>query len=164
MYQLSPPHSPQSSRPSSPLLTPIPQRSLPFIPPLNPDTHVPQRRLLIPSVRPPRPRISRTRTSRLTRNSRSGSLSLETNPNSKESKEWMSALGLLIVDDQVELKGYQMYAVEKWYIPFYCLCNVRLTSEKKRVVERGRLVNVITVYTGDPEHKVRAFVRGRRRV
>ncbi|KZT71574.1 hypothetical protein DAEQUDRAFT_763797 [Daedalea quercina L-15889] len=41
-----------------------------------------------------------------------------------------------IVEEQVELTGYQIYAVEKW------------------VVERRRPVIVLTVFTGDPQHKI----------
>ena len=42
-----------------------------------------------------------------------------------------------IVALDIELEGYQMYAVEKW------------------IVERDRPVTVLVVYTGDPAHKVR---------
>ncbi|KAJ6485040.1 hypothetical protein C8R47DRAFT_1217080 [Mycena vitilis] len=41
-----------------------------------------------------------------------------------------------IVADRRELEGYQIYAVEKW------------------IVERDRPVTVLTVYTGDPAHKI----------
>ncbi|KAJ6539368.1 hypothetical protein B0H19DRAFT_1240124 [Mycena capillaripes] len=41
-----------------------------------------------------------------------------------------------IVTDRLELEGYQIYAVEKW------------------IVERDRPVTVLTVYTGDPAHKI----------
>ncbi|KAJ7771390.1 hypothetical protein DFH07DRAFT_1057717 [Mycena maculata] len=41
-----------------------------------------------------------------------------------------------IVTDRLELDGYQIYAVEKW------------------IVERDRPVTVLTVYTGDPAHKI----------
>ncbi|TFY54139.1 hypothetical protein EVJ58_g9036 [Rhodofomes roseus] len=41
-----------------------------------------------------------------------------------------------IVEEQIELAGYQIYAVEKW------------------VVERRRPVIVLTVFTGDPQHKI----------
>ncbi|KAF8450735.1 hypothetical protein L210DRAFT_2408267 [Boletus edulis BED1] len=41
-----------------------------------------------------------------------------------------------IVVERMELVGFQMYAVEKW------------------IVERTRPVTVLTVYTGDPSHKI----------
>ncbi|KIK97154.1 hypothetical protein PAXRUDRAFT_136907 [Paxillus rubicundulus Ve08.2h10] len=41
-----------------------------------------------------------------------------------------------IVTERMELTGYQVYAVEKW------------------IVERARPVTVLTVYTGDPLHKI----------
>ncbi|KAJ3527194.1 hypothetical protein NM688_g8160 [Phlebia brevispora] len=41
-----------------------------------------------------------------------------------------------VVEEQIELEGYQIYAVEKW------------------VVERKRPVIVLTVFTGDPCHKI----------
>ncbi|KIJ20038.1 hypothetical protein PAXINDRAFT_166206 [Paxillus involutus ATCC 200175] len=41
-----------------------------------------------------------------------------------------------IVVERMELTGYQVYAVEKW------------------IVERARPVTVLTVYTGDPLHKI----------
>ncbi|KAL4081881.1 hypothetical protein V8B97DRAFT_2031495 [Scleroderma yunnanense] len=41
-----------------------------------------------------------------------------------------------IVVERMELTGYQVYAVEKW------------------IVERTRPVTVLTVYTGDPSHKI----------
>lgn len=40
------------------------------------------------------------------------------------------------MEDQIELEGYQIYAVEKW------------------IVERRRPVIVLTVFTGDPKHKI----------
>ncbi|KAG9317280.1 hypothetical protein JVU11DRAFT_1475 [Chiua virens] len=43
---------------------------------------------------------------------------------------------LEIVVERIELVGYQVYAVEKW------------------IVERTRPVTVLTVYTGDPSHKI----------
>lgn len=47
---------------------------------------------------------------------------------------------LEIVENHVELQGYQMYAVEKW------------------IVERVRPVTVLIVYTGDPSHKITVSV------
>ncbi|KAF7301688.1 hypothetical protein MIND_00734300 [Mycena indigotica] len=41
-----------------------------------------------------------------------------------------------IVTDRVQLEGYQIYAVEKW------------------ITERDRPVTCLTVYTGDPAHKI----------
>ncbi|KAK7695822.1 hypothetical protein QCA50_000460 [Cerrena zonata] len=41
-----------------------------------------------------------------------------------------------VVEDQLELEGYQIYAVEKW------------------VAERRRPVTVLTVYTGNPKHRI----------
>ncbi|CAL1700639.1 unnamed protein product [Somion occarium] len=83
------------------------------------------RRLLMPTVRPtrqhiycPSPKIppSKTSPAKLGR-SRAGSL-------------------VPMVEDQLELDGYQIYAVEKW------------------VVERKRPVTVLTVYTGNPKQRI----------
>ncbi|KAF8592329.1 hypothetical protein K439DRAFT_1655872 [Ramaria rubella] len=139
MQRRSPFNSPPSSLPSSPLVSAVNHASLPLPTPLNVgDGHTPQRRLLVPTVRQTRltsPRFHRSRTGKMTRQSRSGSLGAELGPN-RENKDWVSMLGRMhIVEDQVELRGYRIYAVEKW------------------VVERGRLVNTVSVYTGDPRHK-----------
>lgn len=83
----------------------------------NSEVHIPQRRLLVPTVRRTRVAHSRTqkaKSGRLTRQARSGSLGVELGPN-RECKDWVSALGKMhIVEEQLELRGYQMYAVEKW--------------------------------------------------
>ncbi|KAJ7095410.1 hypothetical protein B0H15DRAFT_1020241, partial [Mycena belliarum] len=52
-------------------------------------------------------------------------------------KDWIGLpLHFDIVTDRLELEGYQIYAVQKW------------------IVERDRPVTVLTVYTGDPAHKI----------
>lgn len=158
VQRLTPLNSPYSSQPSSPHLSAVPQHSLPAIASLNnSEVHVPQRRLLVPTVRRTRVAHSRThkvKTGRLTRPARSSSLGAELGPN-RESKDWVSALGKMhIVEEQLELRGYQMYAVEKW-----CVASVASVEDGSssppilRVVDRGRLVNVVSVYTGDPRHK-----------
>ncbi|KAF7355334.1 hypothetical protein MSAN_01449900 [Mycena sanguinolenta] len=52
-------------------------------------------------------------------------------------KHWIGLpLHFDIVTDRLELEGFQIYAVQKW------------------IVERDRPVTVLTVYTGDPAHKI----------
>ncbi|KAF8463766.1 hypothetical protein JB92DRAFT_3150290 [Gautieria morchelliformis] len=130
--------SPHSSQPSSPLLSPAHTHSLPTIASLNHALlYVPQRRLLVPTVRRsrvPHPRPQKTKAGR--RQNRSGSLGAELGPN-RECKDWVSALGKMhIVEDQLELRGYQMYAVEKWHVitvtalaPFFSLSDVQAQTE-----------------------------------
>jgi len=57
------------------------------------------------------------------------------------------------VVEELELEGYQIYAVEKWYVVpwFHPAPEVNHFS---RVVERTRPITALTVYTGDPKHKV----------
>lgn len=121
MRRNTPLNSPHSSQPSSPLLSATPQFSLPTITSLNnSQVHVPQRRLLVPTVRRlrvahPRP-PQKPKAGKLNRQTRSGSLGAGLGPN-RESKDWVCALGKMhIVEDQLELRGFQMYAVEKWYV------------------------------------------------
>ncbi|EGO27567.1 hypothetical protein SERLADRAFT_435344 [Serpula lacrymans var. lacrymans S7.9] len=116
-------------------------------------------RLLIPTVRspvapsPPSPSSpsSTTRSPRLKPTSaklirsRSGSASLQSSPDPAVISQpppnvaavWIGKpFRFDIVQDTLELEGYQMYAVEKW------------------VVERTRAITVLTVYTGNPQHKI----------
>ncbi|KDQ64523.1 hypothetical protein JAAARDRAFT_187846 [Jaapia argillacea MUCL 33604] len=121
------------------------------------------KRLLMPTVRVPRlgpaPSPSNTITpnipvgasprskhkhsgSRIIR-SRSGSTSVlalpEPVPQVPEfaGEEWLGPNHKFdVVQEQLEIEGYQLYAVEKW------------------IVERTRPVTVLTVYTGNPEHKI----------
>ncbi|KAJ7507836.1 hypothetical protein B0H11DRAFT_2218648 [Mycena galericulata] len=52
-------------------------------------------------------------------------------------RDWIGLpLRFDILTDRLELEGFQIYAVEKW------------------IVERDRPVTVLTVYTGDPAHKI----------
>lgn len=73
--------------------------------------------------------------------SRSGSTSLQSSPDPSTVAEYAGELWLGqkcrfdIVEEQIELAGYQLYVVEKW------------------IVER-RPITVLTVYTGDLEHKI----------
>ncbi|KAJ7276422.1 hypothetical protein B0H12DRAFT_1318853 [Mycena haematopus] len=51
--------------------------------------------------------------------------------------DWIGVpLRFVVAAPRVELEGYQIYAVQKW------------------IVERDRPVTVLTVYTGDPAHKI----------
>ncbi|KAG0709652.1 hypothetical protein DFH29DRAFT_885189 [Suillus ampliporus] len=113
-------------------------------------------RLLMPMVRspapprllqsPPSPPTRRQASSKLMR-SRSGSAtaimtSAAFNAGTGASENyvgerWIGRMSRLeIAESRIELQGYQMYAVEKW------------------IVERLRPVTVLTVYTGDPAHKI----------
>ncbi|EPT03801.1 hypothetical protein FOMPIDRAFT_1028638 [Fomitopsis schrenkii] len=108
------------------------------------------RRLLMPTVRPTKqtmgsPKIphSKASPSKMTR-SRAGSGSnpsflsdLSDKSTSISVPDWVGGgRKFEIVEEQIELTGYQIYAVEKW------------------VVERRRPVIVVTVFTGDPQHKI----------
>ncbi|KAF8195869.1 hypothetical protein K438DRAFT_2017114 [Mycena galopus ATCC 62051] len=101
--------------------------------------------LLLPTVRQPqsRPQPHNTHArsrSRLVRSNPSLDL---TTPLPRPStptdvaNDWIGLpLQFDIVADRLELEGYQIYAVQKW------------------IVERDRPVTVLTVYTGDPAHKI----------
>ncbi|KAH9938141.1 uncharacterized protein B0H18DRAFT_1099992 [Fomitopsis serialis] len=108
------------------------------------------RRLLMPTVRSAKPTMGspkippyKASPSKMSR-SRAGSVS---NPSFLSDQSDKSATAAMpdwigggrrfeIVEEQIELAGYQIYAVEKW------------------VVERRRPVIVLTVFTGDPQHKI----------
>ncbi|KAI0638204.1 hypothetical protein C8Q77DRAFT_1187759 [Trametes polyzona] len=122
--------------PSTPLYTP--QGSS-----LNVNT---SKRLLLPTVRavkptgvsprlPPKSSVKAGR-------SRAGSVSVNVSPEPPErvpsgASEWLPGGDKFeIVEEQLELEGFQIYAVEKW------------------VVARKRPILVLTVYTGDPKHKI----------
>lgn len=57
-----------------------------------------------------------------------------------------------VVEDQFELEGFQLYAVEKWWV-FVALL-ITVTHYADRVVDRTRPLTALTVFTGDPAHKV----------
>ncbi|PSR72914.1 hypothetical protein PHLCEN_2v11217 [Hermanssonia centrifuga] len=115
---------------------PVSQSRTPFLTPQVSTTNVVQpscgMRLLMPTVRPPRPttssvtspvsRLSSTRSSpaKLSR-SRAGSLaaSLQPSPDLNAAPtvtiDWIGGgCQFEIVEEQIELEGYQIYAVEKW--------------------------------------------------
>lgn len=140
------------------------------------------RTILMPSVRPPRlssthlhttsprpiqmrgryhgsPKMSRskhTSVSSVTVVADSGSA--ESSPvipplNPHDASHWFpSPCNFQVAKDQIELSGFQLYAVEKWYAP-HCImvCNTLILI---RVTERKRPVITLAVYTGDPAHKV----------
>lgn len=160
--QRSPYHSPPSSLPSSPVLRATsPYNSVPFVAPLDQrdvELHMPQRRLLVPEVRSTR--ISQQRQPKakggiLGRPHRSSSVTGESSSHPK--RNWVSSLGKLqVVQERLELHGYQIYAVEKWYI--YSSFALKTGSVFPfRVVVRSRLVNTVCVYTGSPHHKARSL-------
>ncbi|THH06359.1 hypothetical protein EW146_g9636, partial [Bondarzewia mesenterica] len=87
--------------------------------------------------RSPRPKPA---TAKLIR-SRSTSVSLSPPEPSQQSVdvglEWFGlSCRFEIAQEQIEIEGYQIYAVEKW------------------VTERSRPVITLTVYTGDPKHRI----------
>ncbi|KAF5363541.1 hypothetical protein D9756_000366 [Leucocoprinus leucothites] len=95
----------------------------------------PPSRLLLPRVHttdsPRRPHTTRARSSSLSRSP------LPNLPSNDTALEWLGLpLAFDVVQEQLEIDGYQMYAVEKW------------------IVERNRPITVLTVYTGDPSHKI----------
>ncbi|GJJ07467.1 hypothetical protein Clacol_001669 [Clathrus columnatus] len=132
--QRSPLHSPPSSLPSSPVLkATVSYNSVPFVAPLDhAEPQASQRRLLIPEVRPtrsPPQRMSKSKGGILSRPNRSGSITSEISSQAK--KSWVSSLGrLCIVQERLQLRGYQM------------------------VVVRSRFVNTVCVYTGNPNHRI----------
>ncbi|KIJ56680.1 hypothetical protein M422DRAFT_22838 [Sphaerobolus stellatus SS14] len=137
--------SPQSSRPSSPLLSaapiahrPISQLTLALLDNIHTNhERSAHRRLLIPTVRHARSRRGVNKAGK--RHTRVGSVSGDTHQ--REAKEWVASFGkMVVVEEQLEVRGFQIHAVEKW------------------IVERGRLVNVICVYTGDQSHKIHVTV------
>ncbi|KAJ6515875.1 hypothetical protein C8R45DRAFT_1140940 [Mycena sanguinolenta] len=99
--------------------------------------------LLLPTVRQPQSKqqqhSSHTRTrSKLVRSSVDTTAPLPRPWSPTDvAKHWIGLpLHFDIVSDRLELEGYQIYAVQKW------------------IVERDRPVTVLTVYTGDPAHKI----------
>lgn len=127
--QRTPLHSPPVSLPSSPVLKAASHNIVPFVAPLDQHDVEPhltsQGRLLIPEVRPnrlPQQRHYKAKGGILSRPNRSSSIASELhNP---PRKSWVSSLGKLhVVQEHLQLCGYQMYAVEKWY--FFCLFPLR---------------------------------------
>jgi hypothetical protein len=61
-----------------------------------------------------------------------------------------------VVQEQLQLDGFQLFAVEKWYVlnlSFPCPRPIRA-----RVTERTRPIITLAVYTGDPLHKVTSLL------
>ncbi|KAJ7781220.1 hypothetical protein B0H16DRAFT_1671552 [Mycena metata] len=100
--------------------------------------------LLLPTVRAPRPPVPSTHHRTRSKPARPNGSSVDiTAPLPRPwsptdvANDWIGLpLRFDIVTDRLELEGYQIYAVEKW------------------IVERDRPVTVLTVYTGDPAHKI----------
>lgn len=86
------------------------------------------RRLLMPTVRPPRstssPRIPHHKTSPSKSRSRAGSVSTHLSSSERTERaptpnapDWIGGgCRFEVVEDQIELEGYQIYAVEKWCV------------------------------------------------
>ena len=127
------------------------------------------RRLLVPTVRPPKqmpasPRMpsSKPSPSKLGR-SRAPSLSAYVDVPERVvvgASDWIAGGEKFeVVEEQLELEGFQIYAVEMWYAliaPYTTYCLVVTCS--LRVVARKRPVFMLTVYTGDAKHKVLLFL------
>ncbi|KAH8105824.1 hypothetical protein BXZ70DRAFT_966334, partial [Cristinia sonorae] len=113
------------------------------------------RRLLMPTVRHPRPTHTTAlsspkgssqkspQSSRLSRSRASSvSPSVPTSPDPSSlpvNDDWIGGgCTFEVVQDNIELEGYQLYAVEKWCV----------------VVERRRQVTVLAVFTGDRRHRI----------
>ncbi|KAI0650708.1 hypothetical protein C8Q79DRAFT_923901 [Trametes meyenii] len=122
--------------------------SMPFYTPQVSSVNVAaRRRILLPTVRQIRPSGTSPRfpvkpsTAKGGR-SRAGSVSVTLSPEISErvasgAADWLpGGEKFEVVDEQLELEGFQIYAVEKW------------------VVARKHPILVLTVYTGDPSHKI----------
>jgi len=67
-------------------------------------------------------------------------------------KEWLGVDCRFEVVEELELEGYQIHAVEKWYVvPWFRPAPE--VNHFSRVVKRTRPITVLRVYTGDPKHK-----------
>ncbi|KAJ7129648.1 hypothetical protein C8R44DRAFT_850755 [Mycena epipterygia] len=99
--------------------------------------------LLLPTVRQPQSRGPAPLSHQRTRSKRptasidiSGPVPRPWSP-TDTAQDWIGLpLRFEIVTDRIELEGFQIYAVEKW------------------IVERDRPVPLLSVYTGDPAHKI----------
>jgi hypothetical protein len=86
------------------------------------------------------------------------SVSAENSPvipplNPHDASHWFpSPCSFQVTKDQIELSGFQLYAVEKWYALHFSIVYIMLILI--RVTERKRPVITLAVYTGDPAHKV----------
>lgn len=136
--------SPSSSSPPSPGARPPPLRaqtavsatslivpSTPFYTPQVSSVNVgASRRLLLPTVRATRPPVTSPRISSKAYTkagrSRAGSLSVNVSPEPQErtpsgASSWLpGGDGFEIVEEQLELEGFQIFAVEKWYARRIC--------------------------------------------
>ncbi|KAI0352939.1 hypothetical protein OH77DRAFT_1459472 [Trametes cingulata] len=157
MPALSPSSSPPSPRPPRPTAsraqTSVSGNSLtipstPFYTPHVSSVNVnTPKRLLLPTVRAVRPSGSSPRFPAKayggkTGRTRAGSISVNVSPEPPErvpsgASDWLpGGEKFEIVEEQLELEGFQIYAVEKW------------------MVARKRPIFVLTVFTGDPKHKI----------
>jgi hypothetical protein len=57
-----------------------------------------------------------------------------------------------IIQDHLVLKGYQLFAVEKWSV--YFSRSLHRSPILPRVTQRTRSITTLAVYTGDSRHKV----------
>ncbi|KAI0053522.1 hypothetical protein FA95DRAFT_1600673 [Auriscalpium vulgare] len=132
------------------------------------------KRLLMPTVRPPRspsrstpaspvltaksPRIKPTTSKRIRSRSASSSTASPDFSAAKDlTLEWFGRASKFdIVHDTLELEGFQIYAVEKWYVytPSHPSNTPSDLSRNPRVTERTRPVITLAVFTGDPTHKI----------
>jgi hypothetical protein len=61
-----------------------------------------------------------------------------------------------VVQEQLQLDGFQLFAVEKWYV--LNLSFAYRSPIRARVTERTRPIITLAVYTGDPLHKVTSLL------
>jgi len=168
-----------ASTPASPLSSPnhnnvsrslLSQTTSPYLSPPSSGFTLPQylgvtrKRLLVPTVRRSgdgnSPKPASKPISRVMR-STSGSTSHHSSPDPGATprqvtwagKEWIGVDSRFEVVEELELEGYQIYAVEKWCVVCWFLPTPEV-NHRSRVVERTRPITVLTVYTGDPKHKV----------
>jgi hypothetical protein len=143
-----PPLSAPTTAANSPLLLPAVYNNAPrpllsnshhtsfFTPPSSPFASFQRKRVLMPTTRrsfdstSPKPAFMKTPTNKFSR-SRSGSTSLQSSPEPTaflaHDAAWAGAFcpKFEIVEEQIEMEGYQMYAVEKWQVNvMFCSCRL----------------------------------------
>jgi hypothetical protein len=145
----SPPLSPVSSS-SSPAYSPIKHDSSRLF--IVPDFHVPQHTHHV-YQRSPRKSTS----GRLSRPRAESGASIASHSNPKLfQKQWpFTDLHVHVVQRDITLSGYRLYAVEKWQVrhSFQPTCHSQTVAITYRLVQRFKIC-VLIVYTGDPSDKV----------
>jgi hypothetical protein len=81
---------------------------------------------------------------------------MDISPPAPIADSWVAPLGKFDIEqDATELEGYQMYAVEKWYVDrAYPAPAYDPYVSTHRVVDRSKFMKVVVVFTGDPKDVV----------